>query len=851
MSLDQDRQAERRRGGSPGAAPTLRFTGTLAELSAPDRNALLDRGSANANPARAQVQATVVDIIARVRRDGDAALHEFARAYDGVALNQLEVPREAIERSLAEIDPALRAALERSARNLGVFHRAQRPAPLAIETEPGIVLGWRVDPLERVGVYAPCGSASYPSSVLMAAIPARVAGVAEIILCSPPDHSGAPAPAVLTAAAIAGIDRVFAIGGAGAIAALAYGTASVPHVDRIVGPGNAYVVAAKLAVSQDVLIDSPAGPSEILVLADATADPLRIARELLAQAEHDPLACAVAVAIGGDAAAGIANALAGLLAGDASCAWSTKTDSGAELNRHLGRRDIIRSALRDQGGVLVADSLDEAIAFANAYAPEHLLLALADARGVLARIRNAGTVFLGDGGSVAFGDYMTGANHVLPTGGTARAYSGLSILDFIRTTTWQEISAGAAARLADDVALFADVERLPAHAAAARAYLDGEVAASSDPSRARVADMVADEQEPLRPRASYAAIALYGAERSRCAIDLSDNTNAFGTPPAARRALRGAPRDSATRYPSAYSDALRRELAHYAGATPHEIVTGCGSDDILDAALRAFAAPGDRVAYIDPTFSMIPDFARMNGLDPVAVPLGPDLDADSDALLATGARVIYLCSPNNPTGTRISAQAIERVVAGARGLVILDRAYAEYCAHAPLAGVTSERLLEVRTLSKAFGLAGLRIGYGIGTPAMIEAIAKARGPFKVNELAEIAAIAALTHDRAWVEAGVRAVRRNRRRFVSELEVLGFAPLPSRANFVLVPMRDAALAAATLRAQGIAVRPFHALTGIGDALRITIGRRRDLDQVRDALAPLARTHAAAPMTQEVS
>jgi len=824
--------------GEADATAVVRWTGTLAGLSDADRAALIERGSAHANPVLARVQATVEGIVARVRRDGDAALRELARAFDGVELDALEVPRSAITAALEALDPALRSALERSARNLRAFHNAQLPRALEVETEPGIRLGLTSVALERIGIYAPGGSASYPSSVLMAGVPARVAGVAEIVLCSPPDQSGHPAPAVLAAAAIAGVDRVFALGGAGAIASLAYGTASVPRVNRIVGPGNAYVAAAKRLVSHDVLIDSPAGPSEILVLADATANPTRIARELLAQAEHDPLACAIAVVFGADLATAIARALRDLLAHDPAC---------------VERHDIISAALRGQGGILTAASLDEAIAFANAYAPEHLLLALADARGALSRIRNAGSVFLGDGGSVAFGDYMTGANHVLPTGGWARACSGLSTLDFVRTTSWQEISAGAAARLADDVAWFAEAERLPAHSAVARAFAQGEFAASHAQPHARAASAAAARSQPgtkeqwpqpLRPRASYAAIALYGSDRAPCEIDLSDNTNPFGTPPAARRALRAAPRDAARRYPSAYSDALRRELAHYAGATPEEIVTGCGSDDILDAALRAFTVPGDRLAYMDPTFSMIPEFARMNGLEPIAVALGPNFDADADAMLATGARVLYLCSPNNPTGTLVSAQAIARVVAGAPGLVILDRAYAEFSAALPLAGIASERLLVVRTLSKAFGLAGLRIGYGVGAPAMIEAIAKARGPFKVNALAERAAIAALTHDQAWVAAGVRAVLRNRRRFVSDIAALGFAPLPSRANFVLVPVPDASTAAGHLRTRGIAVRPFHALSGVGDALRITIGRRRDLDRVCEALASFAPAHTGA-------
>jgi histidinol dehydrogenase len=285
----------------------------------------------------------------------------------------------------------------------------------------------------------------------MGAVPARVAGVGEVILCSPPGPHGAPSDVVLAAAEMAEVDRVFAVGGAGAVAAMAYGTASVPRVDRIVGPGNAYVAEAKLQVSGVVAIDSPAGPSELLVIADASADADDVAREMLAQAEHDPRACAVAIAVGRDVARRIEDALARALP-------------------EQPRRDIITEALATRGAVLWTDAMDAAVALANAYAAEHLLLAVADAPGVLARLRGAGTVFLGASSSVAFGDYMTGANHVLPTGGLARSYSGLSTLDFVRWTTYQRVSEEAAARLADDVGAFADSEGLPGHAAAARAW---------------------------------------------------------------------------------------------------------------------------------------------------------------------------------------------------------------------------------------------------------------------------------------------------------------------------------------------------------------------------------------------
>ena len=419
--------------------------GRVAEMSEATRRLLLER-TTSSDPV---VRERVAGIVSRVRREGDAALRALATELDGVTLDALEVPRARWLRALDRIEPPLRKALERAARNIESAHAAFRPVAQEIETEPGVIVGRRPDPLGRVGVYAPGGRALYPSSVLMGAVPARVAGVGEIVLCSPPQANGEPAAVVLAAAALAGVDRVFALGGAGAITAMAYGTGSVPRVDRIVGPGNAYVAEAKLQVSGNVAIDSPAGPSELLVICDAAADPSVVARELVAQAEHDPDTLVLAIVVGPSRAIGASLAAA--------------IDSAP-------RRAIVASALGARGGVLEADDMKQAIALANEIAAEHVLVACADSESVLRELRGAGTVFVGATSSVAFGDYMTGANHVLPTGGLARCYSGLSTLDFVRWTTWQRIDREAAARLATDVGIFADAEELPGHAAAARAW---------------------------------------------------------------------------------------------------------------------------------------------------------------------------------------------------------------------------------------------------------------------------------------------------------------------------------------------------------------------------------------------
>ena len=429
----------------------VRWTGACSSLSARDERALFERSSVE-GAGTVDIGARTRSIIERVRRDGDDALRAMAEEFDGVALEKLEVPMSECHAALSALDPSLRRAMDRSATNIRRVHEAFRPHVQEVESEPGIIIGRRPDALGRVGVYAPGGRAAYPSSVLMGVVPARVAGVGEIVVCSPPQReTGAPSNVVLAAAALADADRVYALGGAGAIAAMAYGTVSLARVDRIVGPGNAYVAEAKLQVASMVAIDSPAGPSELLVLADESSDPLLIAREMLAQAEHDPLAAVVAIITSESLANAVLAALSAL----------------APLQP---RHEIVMRALASQGAVLWVKSLDEAIAFANQYAAEHLLLMVALADTVLELLRNSGTVFVGAYASVAFGDYMTGANHVLPTGGLARSYSGLSTLDFVRWTTYQRVTRDAAARLADDVGIFADAEQLGGHALAARAW---------------------------------------------------------------------------------------------------------------------------------------------------------------------------------------------------------------------------------------------------------------------------------------------------------------------------------------------------------------------------------------------
>lgn len=426
--------------------------GAFSALDATARRALFDRSTSDDPTVRAQTS----DILTQVRATGDAALRDLAQRYDRVTLESLEVPRTAWRAALDALEPELRRALERAATNIRTVHEAFLPQTREVVTVDGAIIGRRPDPLARVGVYAPGGRATYPSSLLMGAIPARVAGVRDVIVCSPPTPSGEPSAVLLAAAEIAGVDRVFAVGGAGAIAAMAYGTESIPAVDRIVGPGNAWVAEAKLQVSGIVGIDAPAGPSELLVIADASASPIVIAREMLAQAEHDPVAAVVLVTDAPALAAAVERALA------------ERVDAEP-------RAEVIRAAFAARGGLVTVESMTDAVAFAEQWGAEHLLLAVRNEREreMVPLLRNAGTIFIGETASVSFGDYLSGANHVLPTGGLSRIWSGLSTIDFMRWTTYQRIDRAAARALARDVDVFATAEGLPGHAAAARQW-EGE-----------------------------------------------------------------------------------------------------------------------------------------------------------------------------------------------------------------------------------------------------------------------------------------------------------------------------------------------------------------------------------------
>ena len=402
------------------------------------------------------VAGIVADILYDVRKNGDKAVLAYCAKFDMAELDTLEVSKQEIAEAIDAVEPEFLEILKEAAANIRAFHSRQVRNSFVLADKPGMVLGQKVTPIEKVGVYVPGGTAAYPSTVLMDTIPAKIAGCPQIVMVTPPGKDGKINPAILAAASIAGVDKIFKVGGAQAIAALAYGTESIPKVDKIVGPGNAFVAEAKKQVFGMVSIDMIAGPSEILVIADGKSNPVHVAADLLSQAEHDKLASAVLVTDSEELAVTVRD----------------------ELERQLPllpREEIARASIDNNGKIIVAENLMQGIEIANEIAPEHLELVVDDPFSYLDAVKNAGSIFMGRSCPEALGDYFAGPNHTLPTSGTARFSSPLSVDDFVKKSQFSYYTAGALASVADKIAAFAEKEGLRAHGRSVMIRKEGEV----------------------------------------------------------------------------------------------------------------------------------------------------------------------------------------------------------------------------------------------------------------------------------------------------------------------------------------------------------------------------------------
>lgn len=418
---------------------------SIINVNGTDEVTFLNRLSERIGSVNEEVTASVTQILRDVKARGDEAVAEYTKKFDGQLPPSFEVSRDEINDALTEADPAFVDAMLNAVANITEFHNRQKQQSFIDAKPNGVLMGQRIRGLKRVGLYVPGGTAAYPSSVLMNAIPAKIAGVEEIIMVTPPRKDGTANPDILVAAALCGVDRVFLMGGAQAVAALAYGTEMVPKVDKIVGPGNIFVATAKKLLFGEVDIDMIAGPSEILILADETAEPSYLAADLMSQAEHDKLASSI------------------LVTTSAEIAQKTKEELARQVQT-LSRREIIEESLQRFGAIFVCETTDQAVELANRLAPEHLEVMMADPVSYIGKLDNAGSVFLGKYSPEPLGDYYAGPNHVLPTSGTARFFSPLSVDAFIKKSSYIYYTQEALANAKDDIILLAERERLTAHA---------------------------------------------------------------------------------------------------------------------------------------------------------------------------------------------------------------------------------------------------------------------------------------------------------------------------------------------------------------------------------------------------
>ena len=825
----------------------------------------LGRGVASERP---DLRARVAEIIATVRERGDAALAEYTARFDGVeiATDSLKVSEEEIETAVAGLDPELYAAMQAAGERIRRFHSTQMAAAEDVwqygsmsDPDSDTRLGWLTRPLRRVGIYVPGGTAPLFSSVLMNAIPAAVAGVAEIVMCAPPGRDGRIPAVTLAAARVAGVDRVFVCGGAQAIAAMAYGTATIPACDKIVGPGNAYVAEAKRQVYGQCAIDMIAGPSEVMIVADLSADPAYIAADLLAQAEHDTQAQAI------------------LVSNEPELVEAVQ----AELERQLPllpRSDIAVAALENSAAVLV-DDLETALELVNVYAPEHLELQVEPEKQneMLPRIYNAGAVFMGAYSVEALGDYWAGTNHVLPTGRTARFSSGLSVLDFLRRMSVIDYSGADLSCEGAAVVRMAEAEGLEAHANSIRLRL-AALQTTSDDDRATERIATPTDGKELWSELALSLTPYIPGEQPTAGeagriIKLNTNELPFAPSPKVLAALADFDGESLRRYPDYRAAKLRVALAdlensaaevtnsaaevEYSGSgkktpdpaslTAENIFVGNGSDEVLAFAFTAFGcAEAGPVLLADPGYSFYPVYADYNRL-PVSY-VGPFIDRPVDVRgFDRPGSMVVLANPNAPTGAGITLSEVEHLVNyDPQRLVLIDEAYVDYGGEtaAPLVG-KYDNLLVVKTFSKSRGLAGLRLGYAIGAPQLIAALVTIRDSFNsytVGSIVQALGIAA-AEDREWWRAANKQIMTTRAEAVAELTALGFAVAPSQTNFIWTryagePKLGGREIFTALRAKNIWVRYF-SRPELADYLRITIGTAEEMAALYRALREIIK------------
>ncbi len=768
-----------------------------------------------------QIEQRVAAILADVKARGDAAVLECTARFDGLqaaSVAALELGRDELRAAFDSIPAAQRSALQAAALRVRSYHERQLEAcarSWSYLDGDGSLLGQKVTPLDRVGIYVPGGRAAYPSSVLMNAIPAQVAGVGEIIM-TVPTPKGQKNLLVLAAAWLGGAHRVFTVGGAQAVAALAYGTATIPRVDKITGPGNAYVASAKKHVFGQVGIDMIAGPSEILVLADGSTPPDWVAMDLFSQAEHDELAQSI------------------LLCPDAAYIQSVR-EAIERLLPGMPRQAVIRASLEGRGALIRTRSMEEACEISNRIAPEHLEISSKQPEAWEPLLRHAGAIFLGAFTSESLGDYCAGPNHVLPTSGTARFSSPLGVYDFVKRSSLIEVSERGAQVLGPIAVELAYGEGLQAHARAAELRLVDMPAPAAPTLTQRIQRTIRQDVKSMHA---------YAIQDSRGLIKLDAMENPFRLSEALQRELgERLGRVAINRYPVQSTAEVVAALSKFV-----ELPAGCrmilgnGSDELIDMLSVACDVPDATLLAPLPGFVMYQMSAQLRGLKFVGVPLRPDFELDEAAMLAAieahRPALTYIAYPNNPTANLFDEGIVERIVAAVgrqRGLVVFDEAYQPFSSRTWLPRLAQhEHVLVMRTLSK-FGLAGVRLGYLCGQAALIDEVDKVRPPYNVSVLNAEATLFALEHADEYARQAA-VLRSERARVSAALAVLdGVTVFPSEANMILVRVPDSKQCFEGIQSRGVLVKHIAGLHPLlANCLRLTVGSPEENDALIQAL-----------------
>lgn len=772
------------------------------------------------------VVATVSGILADVRERGDQAVIDYTRQFDRLdvaGIAELRIQAAELKSAFQSLGAEASAALQAAAARVRAFHERQLDQSWAYTEADGTRLGQRINALDRAGLYVPGGKAAYPSSVLMNAMPATVAGVGSLVVAVPtPD--GVRNPTVLAAAHLAGVSEVYAIGGAQAVAALAYGTETIAPVDKITGPGNAFVAEAKRQVFGAVGIDMIAGPSEILVICDGSVNPDWVAMDLFSQAEHDQMAQAI------------------LLCPDAAFIQQVQA-SIDRLLPTMPRAEVIRRSLADRGALIQVESLEQACAVSNSIAPEHLELMVEQPHQWVSQLRHAGALFLGPYTSESLGDYCAGPNHVLPTMRTARFSSPLGVYDFQKRSSLIEVSHAGAQVLGRIAGTLADTEGFAAHAASARLRLDETTVRTGDSGAA-----------PVSPAHEVALRAISPVVRQMHAYPVADAAgftkldameNPYQLPDGLRRALadRLATVDL-NRYPvPSYLDLKKQIATAYDIPAGYPVVVGNGSDELISMLTLAVRGSGPILAPA-PSFVMYQIGANLTGSRYIGVDLDEHFQLRLPEMLAALAEhrpaLVYLAYPNNPTGASFDATAMQAIVEAAPGLVVIDEAYQPFAGKSWMNRLPEHpNLVVMRTVSK-IGLAGIRIGYLAAAEAITRELEKVRPPYNISVLDETAAIFALEH-KAILDAQAATLVAARDRLTAELAAIpGVTTYDSATNFILARFPDGDKVYAGLLERSIMVKnagKMHPL--LENCLRLTVSTPAEnqllLSSIRQILA----------------